>query len=246
LNGKEAELARPTKSEAREDTRGELIEAAWRLFSTEGYDATPVEAILEIVGLSKGTFYYYFTGKEDILDAVVSHIVDEMALGIKDIPNMKNLSPMQKMNLFMETTSNWKLANIDIISEAIKVLYRDENAIILHKMNMRTLQEFAPALTEIIKQGVEEGTFDVEYPRDTAEMILLLSRAMGDQQAEDMLHLEDDPGSMQRIVRRVRLYLDAMERILGASRGSIFALDDGMVQKFEQALKGEGVRENGA
>jgi AcrR family transcriptional regulator len=239
-------VARPTKAKARKDTRGELIEAAWELFSTAGYDATPVEAILENVGLSKGAFYYYFTGKEDILDAVVSHIVDEIALGIKDIPKMEGLSPIEKMNRFMETTSNWKLSNIDIISETIKVLYRDENAIIRHKMNMRTLREFAPALAEIVRQGVEEGTFDVEYPRDAAEMILLLSRAMGDQQAEDMLRLEDDPGSMQRIVRRVRLYLDAMERILGAPRGSIFALDDGMVEKFEQALKGEGVIENGA
>jgi hypothetical protein len=177
---------------------------------------------------------------------VVSHIVDEMALGIKDIPKMEDLSPMEKMNRFMETTSSWKLANIDIISETIKVLYRDENAIIRHKMNIRTLREFAPVLAEIIRQGIEDGTFDVEYPRDAAEMILLLSRAMGDQQAEDMLHLEDDPESMQRIVRRVRLYLDAMERILGAPRGSIYALDDGVVEKFEQALKGEGVRENGA
>jgi len=239
-------LARPTKAEAREDTRGELIAAAWRLFSTEGYDATPVEAILDMVGLSKGTFYYYFTGKEDILDAVVGRIVDDMARDIKDIPNMQDLSPMQKMNLFMETTSSWKLANIDIISETIKVLYRDENAIILRKMNMRTLREFAPTLAEIIKQGVEEGTFDVEHPRDAAEMVLLLSRAMGDRQAEDMLKLEEDPGSMQRIVRRVRLYLDAFERILGAPRGSIFTLDDGVVEEFEQALKGEGVSENGA
>jgi AcrR family transcriptional regulator len=239
-------LARPTKTEARKDTRGELIEAAWRLFSTEGYDATPVEAILEMVGLSKGTFYYYFAGKEDILDAVVSRIVDDMAKDIKDIPNMNDLSPMQKMNRFMETTSNWKLSNIDIISETIKVLYRDENAIIVRKMNMRTLRLFAPTLEEIIKEGVEEGTFDVEYPRDAAEMILLLSRAMGDQQAEDMLQLEDDSGSMQRIMRRVRLYLDTFERILGAPRGSIFTLDDARVEEFEQALKGKGGRENGA
>ena len=239
-------MARPTKTEAREDTRGELIEAAWRLFSTEGYDATPVEAILDMVGLSKGTFYYYFSGKEDILDAVVSRIVEDMAKDIKDIPNMNDLSPMQKMNRFMETTSSWKLSNIDIISETIKVLYRDENAIILRKMNMRTLREFAPTLAEIIRQGIEDGAFDVEYPRDAAEMILLLSRAMGDQQAEDMLLLEEDPGSMQRIVRRVRLYLDTFERILGAPRGSIFTLDDARVEEFEQALKGEGVRENGS
>ncbi len=117
-------MARPRKTDAREDTRGELIGAAWRLFSTEGYDATPVEAIIDAVGLSKGAFYYYFKGKEEVLDAVVGRMVDEMAFEIEGIPRMEGLTPVDKMNRFMDAISRWKVSHMDILSEAVKVIYR--------------------------------------------------------------------------------------------------------------------------
>ena len=239
-------MARPRKAEAREDTRGELIEAAWRLFSAAGYDATPVEAIIDAVGLSKGAFYYYFSGKEDVLDAVVSRMVDEMALEIEDIPRMEDLSPLEKMNRFMESISNWKLAHLDILSEAVKVIYRDENAIIRYKMNRKAVQEFTPVLAEIVRQGVEGGTFDAEQAEDTAEMILLLSNAMAERQAADIVRREDDPASTQRILHRAQLYLGTMEKILGAPRGTIYPLYDKRIEELEQALKSGKVRENGA
>jgi len=239
-------MARPRKTEAREDTRGELIESAWRLFSTAGYDATPVEAIIAEVGLSKGAFYYYFSGKEDVLDAVVSRMVDEMALEIEDIPRMKDLSPLEKMNRFMELISNWKLAHLDILSEAVKVIYRDENAIIRYKMNRKAVREFTPVLAEIVRQGVEEGTFDAEQAEDTAEMILLLSNAMAELQAADIVRREEDPESTQRILHRAQLYLETMEKILGAPRGTIFPFNDKRVEELEQALKSGRMEDNGA
>lgn len=238
-------MARPSKSEARADARGDLVEAAWQLFSTMGYDATPVEAIIDEVGLSKGAFYYYFSGKEEILDAVVGRMVDEMALEVEGIPNMEDLSPMEKMNRFMEEISSWKLAHLDILSEAVKVIYRDENAIIRYKMNRKAVQEFTPALAEIIAQGVEEGVFDVEHPEDAAEAILLLSNAMAERQAADIIALEDDPESVHRILRRAKLYLGTMEKILGAPGGTIYPLNDKRLEELERALKGR-VKDNGA
>lgn len=239
-------MARPRKAEAREDTRGELIEAAWRLFSTAGYDPTPVESIIAAVGLSKGAFYYYFSGKEDILDAVVSRMVDEMVLEIGGIPSMKGLSPIEKINRFMEAISKWKLSHMDMLSEAVKVLYRDDNAIIRYKMNRKAVREFTPVLAEIVAHGVEEGVFDAERPQDTAEMILLLSNAMAELQAGDIVRLEEDPESTQRILQRTRLYFAAMERILGAPQGSIFPITEERGREIERALKSGKVKENGA
>jgi len=239
-------MARPRKAEAREDTRGELVEAAWRLFSTAGYDATPVESIIAAVGLSKGAFYYYFTGKEDVLDAVVSRMVEEMVGEIEGIPLLKDLSPMEKINLFMEAISKWKLSHMDILSEAVKVIYRDENAIIRYKMNRKAVREFTPVLAEIIGQGMEEGVFEAEQSEDTAEMILLLSNAMAELQAADIILLEDDPTSTQRILNRAQLYMGTVEKILGAPRGTIFPFDDKRVEEMEQVLRSGRMKENGA
>jgi AcrR family transcriptional regulator len=237
-------VARPAKSEALVDARGELIEAAWQLFSSAGYDATPVRAIIEKVGLSKGAFYYYFSGKEDILDAVVGRIADEIFLEIEPIPSMESLSPVEKLSRFIETISKWKLAHIDIIKETADIIYSDESAIIRHKMNKRVVKSFSPVLAEIISQGVEDRVFDVEYPSDTAEMIMRFSNAMSEMQADPFMRLGEDPLASELILRRARLYMVAIERILGAPRGSVFSIDRDLVEGFERALRERELRKD--
>jgi AcrR family transcriptional regulator len=238
-------LGRPAKSEARADARGELIAAAWQLFSSAGYDATTVNAILAEVGLSKGAFYYYFSGKEDILDAVVGDLIDEMARAVEPIPSMSTLSPVEKLKLFIETIGNLKLANIGIIKETVEVIYRDENAIIRNKMNRKAVESLSPILAEIINEGTKDGVFAVDHADDAAEMLMHFSNAMGGMQADAFKHLGDDPRSSESILRRAQMYMGAFERILGAPAGSLDVVDRDMVEEFEQAVKERGVRTDG-
>jgi AcrR family transcriptional regulator len=48
-------------------TRGELVATAIRLWKTQEFDDITVDAIVEAAGVSKGTFYYHFRRKEDLL-----------------------------------------------------------------------------------------------------------------------------------------------------------------------------------
>lgn len=233
-------MARPAKSQAREDARGELIEAAWQLFSRAGYEATPVSAIIDKVGLSKGTFYYYFAGKEDILDAVVSRMIAEIAREVEPIPYDATLSPPQKLNAFISAIRDWKSAHMDIVQEAAEVLYRDENVIIRHKVNNRAIESLTPVLARIIAQGIETKDFDVEGPEETAEIILRFFNAMAETQAASFLAMAEDPSSLELVMHRTGVYMGAIERMLGVAKGAIFAIDDGMKERLELALKGSG------
>lgn len=58
------------------NTRGRIIEAAWRLFYLQGYDDTTVEEIIEESGTSRGSFYHYFEGKDALLSSL-SYLFDE-------------------------------------------------------------------------------------------------------------------------------------------------------------------------
>ena len=49
--------------------RGELLEAARRVFERDGYHATTVSAIVQAAGLSQGAFYLYFSDKKSIFAA---------------------------------------------------------------------------------------------------------------------------------------------------------------------------------
>ena len=64
-----------TKPEAQR--RREFLDAALRLFLSQGYEATKVEDITRAAGVAKGTFYLYFGGKEDLLLALGDRFRDE-------------------------------------------------------------------------------------------------------------------------------------------------------------------------
>lgn len=49
------------------ETRERLIEAAFRLWTTVGIDATTIDDICDEAGVSKGGFYFHFARKEDLL-----------------------------------------------------------------------------------------------------------------------------------------------------------------------------------
>ena len=58
------------------NTKGRIIEAAWRLFYRQGYDDTTVEEIIAESGTSRGSFYHYFEGKDALL-STVSYLFDQ-------------------------------------------------------------------------------------------------------------------------------------------------------------------------
>lgn len=45
------------------NTRGKIVNAAWKLFYKQGYEYTTVEEIIDLSGTSKGSFYHYFDGQ---------------------------------------------------------------------------------------------------------------------------------------------------------------------------------------
>ena len=58
------------------NTRGRIVNAAWKLFYEQGYEDTTVEEIIEVSQTSKGSFYHYFDGKDALL-STLSSLFDE-------------------------------------------------------------------------------------------------------------------------------------------------------------------------
>ena len=54
-----------------ERTRQKLLEAAERIFAELGYHDASIVKITEAAGVGQGTFYLYFSGKQQVFDEVV-------------------------------------------------------------------------------------------------------------------------------------------------------------------------------
>lgn len=59
------------------NTKREILNAALDLFSTQGYEATSISQIAEVVGIRKASLYSHFDSKQAILDALVNVVLEE-------------------------------------------------------------------------------------------------------------------------------------------------------------------------
>jgi AcrR family transcriptional regulator len=77
---------RPRRAERESgSSRKELIDAAADVFTERGLEAASVEEVIRRAGLSKGTFYFNFTGKDDLFLAVVEDRLDEPLRSLMEI-----------------------------------------------------------------------------------------------------------------------------------------------------------------
>jgi len=152
---------------APEERREEIVETADRLFRQHGYANCSVEMIIREIGVAKGTYYYYFKSKQDILEAIVERtlgrIVD-MAKGVADDPS---LSAMQKMQALLE---NSQIGDGDSL-EVAEMLHLPENRELHELTNAQTVLQLSPILAQIVEQGIAEGVFDVDRPLETIQFL---------------------------------------------------------------------------
>ncbi|HBA00256.1 MAG TPA: TetR family transcriptional regulator, partial [Halomonas sp.] len=58
-------------------TRDKLIDSGAELIAQQGYNATGINAVLKTCGVPKGSFYHYFSSKEDFGLAVIERFADD-------------------------------------------------------------------------------------------------------------------------------------------------------------------------
>lgn len=87
--------------EIRQQTRKQIVDAAFELFANEGYSKTSIAAVAEKAGISKGLIYHYFDSKEAILEAIFDQLV---ALGDEMMAFPEEFGPAEKIKQTLEQT----------------------------------------------------------------------------------------------------------------------------------------------
>lgn len=147
--------------------RLEIIRAAEKLFEKNGYAKTPVEAIIKEVGIAKGTFYYYFKAKQDILRALVEHIGSEVTAHFSAIVEASNLSAVEK--LYKMLRGSEKKAKTS--SSIMKIIHKPENRELQEQLNIQSIKIIAPLIAKVLKQGKKEGIFTKEVSIESIQLI---------------------------------------------------------------------------
>lgn len=193
-----------------EERKEEILDVAEKLFGTKGFDHTSTNDILEGVGIARGTLYYHFRSKEEILDAVIERLtkrlVAEAALIIRDhkLPFLERLT---KAVMSLNVESQLGL-------EVMEQMHRPQNALMHQKMQKMLLSGIDPLLTELVEEGIDQGICHTEYPAGAVEMTMLYANT-----AFDELDIADLSEEQRR--QKMAAFIYNTERLFGMEEGSL-------------------------
>jgi len=219
------------------ERKDEFIDTAQQLFFTQGYDQTSVDAIIRKIGLSKGTFYYYFKSKEDLLDQLTCKMGEKILEEVKKIADREDLDAVAKLNKAYAVTGNIKLENIELLKVLIEVLYNDRNLFFRYKIFLKFTELITPEFTKIIRQGVNEKLFNTPYPEEAARLIFEIANTFSGQIPTLIIDLDENPENLKKVEREFKVYENAIERIIGAKEGTFNIVNRNILKIFSEKLK---------
>lgn len=191
-----------------ERTKGRILEASRKLFVQKGYEETSTGEILKAVGIARGTLYYHFGSKEEILDALVTWEARRALAEIEKIVKEKKLTVAEKLVACLGVLRLEDMVDDEAMKDS---LHSPGNALMHQKLQVMLIRTLAPRLGVILQEGVEQGVFDTAYPLEAMELILIyFSQAFDDLMGWDEEELN----------RKMVAAIYHVERLLGAEAGS--------------------------
>jgi DNA-binding NarL/FixJ family response regulator len=168
----------------------EIVAAATRVFAEKGYAAASIQDVAEVVGILKGSLYYYFDTKEELLWKILVGVYDD-ALESLDESLASPGSALDRIRAFATSHVDFCARN----SSGMSVFLREHDA--LGEERRRDLDERRAAyhrqLANLISEGQREGSVraGVDPMLATRALLGMASGAARDFPAGTQLPIEE-------------------------------------------------------
>ncbi len=188
--------------------RQEFIDTAMDLFCSNGYEQTMVQDICRAVGVAKGTFFYYFPAKEDVLRAIFE---DWSRKFLGDfLSRAAGMDAVQKLRLFLGIS-----AGENSIEPLVDKLLAEQHGELVRQLWQRIVEQSCNfQLLRIFEQGNQEGTMQVEHGEESLDFLWRLMDAMWPNEKKDIITDES-------MVIREMMFTKLMEQLLHMEAGSL-------------------------
>lgn len=159
-----------------ETRKKEFIKASSELFMEKGYDKTSVNDITNKVGMSHGSFFYYFKSKNEVMKAVINDNLNDWEEFMTNLVENDEINALQKM----QTIFNLAIKSQRAKQNINEFFQKEGNAVIYQEYRKKSREIIIPFITQIVEQGVSEGLFNIEFPRETVEIVGYVLENLGD------------------------------------------------------------------
>lgn len=203
------------------DKRELIYDALEDLMCTVPFKEISVESIAQKAGVGKGSVYYYFDSKDEILDNVIERSYRRAIREYLDnIESRQNA--MERINQLFKSVIKKDFS--DSRRNLIITLHLHDDLILHNKLKAIAVQELSPILTLLLEQGVEEGSIKLEYPKESAEVIVMVLTVFLDNSQQDNVSIK----------KKLKIFASVLETCLKTPKGSFDFLFDAISEEYRQ------------
>ena len=142
----------------REITKAKVLNTAFELFRNKGVQNVSVDEIVQVSGVAKGTFFYHFPQKDDVVYAIIDQEFSDYFEEPKQIESDNELNAVQKLEQFLAAMfSSFQSPN------GVELMFKhgipEHYHLFIDKLRNETLH---PLIISIVEQGNKEGLFELK------------------------------------------------------------------------------------
>ena len=155
------------KKDVSQERKQQIMEAAQNVFSRAGFHKARMSDIAEQSGLSKGTLYWYFDSKEDIILNLLDRLFETELQTLEKLIGDQRSSE-ERLRVYADHVIKDMLQMmkwIPIAYEFITLAFRKK---IIQKALHKYYQKHMDILTPILQQGMDRGELTAESAQDAA------------------------------------------------------------------------------
>lgn len=173
-------MARPRFSNLDRETRHRILETAAVEFAKRGFEGVSLNQLIDQVGMSKGSFYYYFDDKEDLFTTVVD-FAWKVVLPVEDF----DLAAYDSNTFWPGLQSLMRQARARVRENPwlvgfTRLMYDPPESLSVRQALAQKFDEAREWQARLIRHGQELGTIRADLPAELLQVLLIGADEAGD------------------------------------------------------------------
>jgi AcrR family transcriptional regulator len=193
-------------------TRAHVVEVATRLFAEHGYDGTSIETVQASAGVSRGSLYHHFPGKEALFWAVLEEVGARIAQQGEDIAR----DAPDPVAMLRAGALAWiRLAGDPVVRQIMLI----DAPAVLGWQRWRELDEQGPlgAIRDALGYAAETGRIEHHHVDTFAHIVLAAANEVA-----MMIARADDPATA--LTAGESAFAEFLDRLLGETSPAAYGI----------------------
>lgn len=199
----------------KQDKRKQIFDALEELMSDVPFKEISVDLIAQKANIGKGSIYYYFESKDEILESLIERSYRRAIREYLDNIRHEQTALGRIKQLFKSVI---KKDFDDSRKNLIITLHLNDDVVLHNKLKAFAVQELSPILTVLLEQGVQDGSIELDYPKESAEIIVSVLTVFLDNTSS--------PQDISSIKKKLKIFANVLETCLKTQKGSFDFLFD--------------------